>query len=132
MLDQVCPMQYLAKWKKFGSEYSTSVLRYHRADDSFHTCPHCPTSLYARSQKHGGSFFTAAAASVSEIQVDPSVLDAYQGYSAMNIQTWHDGLAAVLVLSPNRCNIFEDDIPSSAIYEAGMFDRLISVFKTET
>ena len=91
MLDQVCPMQYLAKWKKFGSEYSTSVLRYHRADDSFHTCPHCPTSLYARSQKHGGSFFTAAAASVSEIQVDPSVLDAYQGYSAMNIQTWHDG-----------------------------------------
>ena len=69
---------------------------------------------------------------LSAIQVDPSVLDAYQGYSAMNIQMWHDGLAAVLVLSPNRCNIFGDDIPLSAIYEAGMLDRLISIFKTTT
>jgi hypothetical protein len=69
-------------------------------------------------------FFTAAAASVSAIQVDPSVLDACPGYSATNIKTRHDGLTADLVLLPNSCNVFGDDIPNlslSVIYETGMF-----------
>ena len=73
-------------------------------------------------------FFTAAAASVSAIQVDPSVLDACPGYSATNVKTQRDGLTADLVLLPNPCNVFGDDIQKlslSVIYETGVFDHLI-------
>ncbi|KIM49885.1 glycoside hydrolase family 31 protein [Hebeloma cylindrosporum] len=67
-------------------------------------------------------FLTAVAASVSAIQVDPSVLDACPGYSATNIKTRRDGLTADLVLLPNPCNVFGDDIQKlslSVIYETG-------------
>ena len=90
-------------WKKFGSEYPTSLLRYH---DFFHTLSirgYTPVL-----------FITSAAASisasVSAIQVHPSVLDAYPRYSVTNINTWHDGLTADLVLLPNPCKVFGDDI----------------------
>jgi alpha-glucosidase len=73
-------------------------------------------------------FLAAAAVSVSAIQVDPSVLDACPGYSVTNVETRRDGLTADLVLLPNPCNVFGDDIQKlslSVIYETGMSDRLI-------
>jgi len=72
--------------------------------------------------------FTAAATSVSAIQVDPNALNACSGYSATNVETRRDGLTADLVLLPNPCNVFGDDIQKlslNVIYETGVFDLAI-------
>ena len=109
-----------------------------KVDDSFHNSL-APTVLRGstpvrKSMRRSTAvlFFTAAAASVSAIQVDPSVLDACPGYSATNIKTRNDGLTVDLVLLPNPCNVFGDDIPDlslSVIYETGMFVRSIFVIQ---
>ena len=99
-------------WKKFGSEYPTSILRYHESRRFF---SHTLRGYIPVRAEAPVLFITAAAgsvfASVSAIQADPSVLDAYPRYSATNIKTWHgDGLTPDLVLLPNPCKVFGYDI----------------------
>jgi len=73
-------------------------------------------------------FILTTVLSVFAIQVDPSVLDACPGYSATNINTRHDGLTADLVLLPNPCNVFGNDIPKlslNVVYETGVSHPLV-------
>ena len=134
-LDQVCHATN-QQGNGRNSEANTPLVFYVilKADDSFHNSL-APIVLRGSTPVRKNMrrstavlFFTAAAASVSAIQVDPSVLDACPGYSATNIKTRHDGLTADLALLPNPCNVFGDDIAKlslSVVYETGMFVRSI-------
>ena len=115
---------YLSSYKQPSKDFARRLSSYRPL----------PLQPFASMRRTAVFLFTAAV-SVSAIQVDPGVLDACPGYSAMNVKTRNDGLTADIVLLANPCNVFGDDIQKLSLnvtYETGMFDLQLSMFKTIT